>query len=86
MGDVSKISSKCFKWVEKSRLSRFNDIFFKNYNENSDKGYFVEVDIDYPKELFNLYKDLPFLPERKKVDKVEKLIFNIKDKTNMLCI
>ena len=86
MGDVSKITSKCFKWVEKSRLSRFNDIFFKNYNENSDKGYFLEVDIDYPKELFNLYKDLPFLPERKKVDKVEKLIFNIKDKTNMLCI
>ena len=86
MGDVSKITSKCFKWVEKSRLSRFNDIFFKNYNESSDKGYFLEVDIDYPKELFNLYKDLPFLPERKKVDKVEKLIFNIKDKTNMLCI
>ena len=86
MGDVSKITSKCFEWVEKSKLSRFNDIFFKNYNENSDKGYFLEVDIDYPKELFNLYKDLPFLPERKKVDKVEKLIFNIKDKTNMLCI
>ena len=86
MGDVSKITSKCFEWVEKSKLSRFNDIFFKNYNENSDKGYFLEVDIDYPKELFNLYKDLPFLPERKKIDKVEKLIFNIKDKTNMLCI
>ena len=86
MGDVSKITSKCFKWVEKSRLSRFNDIFFKNYNENSDKGYFLEVYINYPKELFNLYKDFPFLPERKKVDKVEKLIFNIKDKADMLCI
>ena len=86
MGDVSKITSKCFEWVEKSKLSRFNDIFFKNYNENSDKRYFLEVDIDYPKELFNLYKDLPFLPERKKIDKVEKLIFNIKDKTSMLCI
>ena len=53
-----------FKWVEKS--SRFNEIFIKNYNENSDIGYFLEVDINYPKELFNLHKDLLFLPERKK--------------------
>ena len=57
-----KLPVNGFKWVEKSRLSRFNDIFIKNYNENSDKGYFLEVDIDYPKELFNLHKDLPFLP------------------------
>ena len=55
-----------FKWVEKSRLSRCNEIFIKNYNENSDKGYFPEVDVDYPKELFNLHKDLLFLTERKK--------------------
>ena len=66
-----------FEWVEKSRLSRFNEIFIKNYNENSDKGYFLEVDIDYPKELFNLHKNLPFLPER---NKVEKLICGIEDK------
>ena len=32
------------------------------------------------KTLFDLHKDLPFLPERKKVNKVEKLIYNIKDK------
>ena len=41
-----------FKWVEK--LSRFNERFIKNYNENSDFGYFFEVDIGYSKELFNL--------------------------------
>ena len=27
------------EWVEKSRLSRFNEIFIKNYDENNDKGY-----------------------------------------------
>ena len=75
-----KLPVNGFKWIEKSRLSRFNDIFIKNYNENSDKGYFLEVDIDYLKELFNLHKDLPFLPERKKVNKVEKLICSIEDK------
>ena len=59
---------------------KFNETFIRNYNENSDIGYFLEVDIDYPKELFNLHKDLPFLPERKKVNKVEKLICSIEDK------
>ena len=73
-----KLPVNGFKWVEK--LSRFNEIFIKNYNENSDIGYFLEVDIDYLKELFDLHKDLPFLPERKKVNKVEKLICSIEDK------
>ena len=73
-----KLPVNSFKWVEK--LSRFNERFIKNYNENSDIGYFLEVDIDYPKELFNLHKDLPFLPESKKVNKVEKLICDIEDK------
>ena len=43
-------------------------------------GYLLEVNIEYPKMLFNSHKDLPFLPERKKVEKVEKLICSIEDK------
>ena len=66
-----KLPVNGFKWVEK--LSRFNEIFIKNYNENSDIGYFLEVDIDYLKELFNLHKDLPFLPEWKKLVYVKSL-------------
>ena len=42
--------------------------FIKNYNENSDRGYFLKVDTDYPKELFNLHKNLPFLPKTKNVN------------------
>ena len=49
-------------------------IFIKNYNENSNTRYFLEVDFDYPKKLFDLHKDSPFLPKSKKVNKVEKLI------------
>ena len=52
----------------------------QNCDENGNIGYFFEVDIDYPKELFDLHKDLPFLPESKKVNKVEKLICDIEDK------
>ena len=74
-----KLPVNGFKWVEKSRLSRFNEMLIKKYDENSDKGYFLELDVYYPKKLFDLHKDLPFFPERKKVNKVEKLICNIED-------
>ena len=61
-------------------LSEFDEDFAKSYDENSDKGYFVEVDVNYLKKLFNLHKDLPFLPGRKKVEKVEKRICYLEDK------
>ena len=59
---------------------KFNGDFINEYDEDSDIGYFLEVDVDYPKKLFNLHKDLPFLPERKKKKKVDKLICSTEDK------
>ena len=76
-----KLPINGFKWVEK-KLSTFHERLIKNYHENSDTGFFLEVDIDYPKELFDLHKDLRFLPERKKVNKCEKLICSIENKEN----
>ena len=38
------------------------------------------MDVEYPKTLFNSHKVLPFLLERKKIKKVEKLICSIEDK------
>ena len=73
-----KLPVNGFKWAK--HLSKFNEIFIRNYDENSDKGYFLKVDVEYSKELFDLHKDLPFLPESKKVNKVEKFICSIEDK------
>ena len=57
-----KLPANGFKW--ENDISRFNEKFIKSYNENSNKGYFLEVDVEYPKKIFSLHKDLPFLPER----------------------
>ena len=40
----------------------------------------TKVDVEYPKTLFNSHKDLPFLSERKKIRRVEKLSCIIEDK------
>ena len=69
-----------FKWVKQKELSKLNEDVIKKYDEDCNKGYFLEVDVEYPKELLNFHKDLPFLPERKKVEKVEKLICSIEEK------
>ena len=65
-----KLPVNGFKWIEGS--SEFNKSFIKTYDENSDRGNFLEVNVKYPKNSFNSDKDLPFLAERKKLVKVKK--------------
>ena len=65
---------------------KFNGDFINEYDEDSDIGYFLEVDVDYPKKFFNLHKDLTFLPERKKKKKQINLFVVQKTKKNMLSI
>ena len=72
-----KIPVHGFKWVKE--LSKFNQSFKKSYNENSGRGYFLEVD-EYPENVFNSHTDLSFLPETKKIEKSHQLICNIQDK------
>ena len=61
--------------------SQFNEDFIKNYNEGSNEGYFLEVDVQYLEKLHELQNDLPFLPERMKIGKFEKHLANFCDKT-----
>ena len=66
----------------KKNMSKFNEEFIKNYAEDSDKGYILEVDVKYPKNLHRLHEDLSFLPERIKIGKCKKLACNLYDKKN----
>ena len=61
-------------------LSRFNERFIKSYYENSNKGYFFEVDVEHPKKLLGFHNNLPFLSKRKKLENVEKLVCSIENK------
>ena len=44
------------------------------------KGYFLEVDVEYPKEIHKNHSHLLFLAERMKIGRIEKLVPNLKDK------
>ena len=46
------------------------------------KGYILEVDVAYPKNLHDWQGDLPFLPERMKINKCSKLVCNLHGKNN----
>ena len=71
-----------FKWIKKDDISKFNEAFIKNYDENSDKGYIFEVDVKYPEKIRMLHSDLAFLPERMKINKCTKLTCTIQNKEN----
>ena len=58
-----------FEWV--GDLPEFDEGFIKNYNEKSKEEYFLEVDVPYTEKLHELHNDLPFLPERMKIEKEE---------------
>ena len=73
-----KLPVNNFKWIEDT--SKINEKFIKNYYENSGKGYILEVDVKYLKELHDLHSDLPFLPKKMKIDKCKKLSCDLHNK------
>ena len=70
-----------FKWKQNATIEW--RIYKKPY-EDSDKGYILEVDVEYPKRLHILHCDLPFLLERMKINNCNKLDCNLRDKKSML--
>ena len=61
-----KLSVNKFEW--KKDAFQFSEDFIKNYNEESDERCFFKVDVQYLKKLPELRNDLPFLPDRMKIE------------------
>ena len=75
-----KLPVNGFEWVK--NISKFNEKFIKNYNEDSDKRCILDVDVEYLKRLQNLPNHLPFLPKRMRIKERNKLVRNLHDKNN----
>ena len=50
-----------FKWVDEKDVKSFNVM---TVQDDADTGYFLEVDLEYPKELHDLHSDYPLAPEK----------------------
>ena len=73
-----KLPVSGFEWIEE--LSQFKEDFIENYNEDSNKGYFLEVDVEYQKNFLMFNGDFPFLPEKNKIKKCNQLVCSTHDK------
>ena len=63
-----------FKWVD------VNPNKISELATRTDKGYVLEVDVSYPKDLHDSHNDLPFMCERMEINRVGKLVPNLRDK------
>ena len=79
---TEKLPVKGFRCMED--ISKIDEDFVKVYNKNDNKGYILDVDVDYPSKLQNLHSDLPFLPERMVINNTKKLVCNLNDKKNYI--
>ena len=76
-GQWFKIYQHRFLWKEAGDFTPEKiDELVKKYR----RGYLVEVDVEYLKELHENHNELSFLAERMKIGREEKLVPNLKDK------
>ena len=64
------LPTKGFRWMKREELKDWKSM-----------PCILEVDLEYPEKLHDLHNDYPLAPERITVNKVEKLIPNLNDKT-----
>ena len=54
-----------FEWIEDT--FQFNEDYVRSYDEGSDEGYFLQVDVQYLKNFYERHNNLLFLPEEMKI-------------------
>ena len=52
-GMSQKLPVKCFKRIKK--LSKFDERLIKDYDENSNRGYFLEVDVENIQKIYLIF-------------------------------
>ena len=68
-----------FEWLNQKEIS---DFCLNSISENSFIGYILEVDLEYPSELYDLHNDYPLAPEKLEISQnmLPKYCFNIANK------
>ena len=70
-----------FEW---DNADEYTEDMIKNYDENSEHGALLEVDVEYPIITRIEHRYLAFLPEQRKLDKVTKLVTILDNKENYI--
>ena len=55
-----------FQWIH--NVDHFDEEFIKSIPDDGDEGYFIEADLEYPKELHDAHDAYPLGPEKIKVN------------------
>ena len=63
-----RLQTNGFKWIKDSQLTKVIKLLDQRITNH---GYLFEVDLKYPKELYEFHNDYPLAPEKIKVNNVE---------------
>ena len=77
MAIVENLPTHRFLW---KKIEDFTPEKIDELAKKDKQGYILEVDVEYSKELNENHNELPFLTERMKIGREEKLVPNLKDK------
>lgn len=67
-----------FRWLNEKEVETFS---LSEPPGTPDKGYILEIDVEYPTELHDRFNDLPLCAEMKE----ERLLFTLEKKTHYVC-